>query len=85
MPLTFAGLIFAGNLGLKGISAVVLATIFVGIACWIFFECVKRTKITRFLFGIKELQEKLIIMILDQQTFCQKTMYQITIIMKLLN
>ena len=58
MPLTFAGLIFAGNLGLKGISAVILATIFVGIACWIFFECVKRTKVTRFLFGIKELPIK---------------------------
>jgi hypothetical protein len=54
MPLTFAGLILAGNLGLKGIPAVILATIFVGLTCWIFFECVKQTRVTRFLFGIKE-------------------------------
>ena len=59
MPLTFAGLIFAGNLGLNGISAVILATIFVGLTCWIFFECVKRTKITRFLFGIKEIPSQI--------------------------
>ena len=54
MPLTFAGLIIAGELGLKNIPAVILATAFVGVTCWIFFECVKRTKTTRFLFGIKE-------------------------------
>ena len=54
MPLPFAGLILAGNLGLKGIPAVILATIFVGLTCWIFFECVKQTRVTRFLFGIKE-------------------------------
>ena len=59
MPLTFAGLIIAGELGLKNIPAVILATIIVGGTCWIFFEGVKRTKITRFLFGIKEIPIKI--------------------------
>ena len=57
MPLTFAGLLLAGNLGLKGIPAVILATMFVGLTCWIFFECVKRTRVTCFLFGIKEIPD----------------------------
>ena len=55
MPLTFAGLKISGDLGLKNSSAIFVATIFVGLTCWIFFECVKRTRITRFLFGIKEI------------------------------
>ena len=55
MPLTFAGLKISGDLGLKNSSAIFVATIFVGLTCWIFFECVKRTRVTRFLFGIKEI------------------------------
>jgi len=54
MPLTFAGLILATNLGLRDYPAVILGTIFVVLACWIFFEGVRRTRVTRFLFGIKE-------------------------------
>ena len=58
MPLTFAGLVIAGNLELKNFSAVLLGIIFVTLTCWIFFEGVKRTKSTRFLFGIKEIETK---------------------------
>ncbi len=54
MPLTFAGLKLAGNLGLKNFSAVIVATLFVTLTCWLFFELVRRTRITRFMFGIKE-------------------------------
>ena len=55
MPLTFAGLKISGDLGLKNSLAIIVATVFVGTKCWIFFECVKRTRVTRFLFGIKEI------------------------------
>ena len=55
MPLTFAGLKISGDLGLKNSLAIIVATVFVGTTCWIFFECVKRTRVTRFLFGIKEI------------------------------
>lgn len=54
MPLTFAGLRVSSDLGIKNYSAVLISTIIVIITCWIFFELVKRTKISRFLFGIKE-------------------------------
>ena len=54
MPLTFAGLKLAGNFGLKNFSAVIIATFFVTLTCWLFFELVRRTRITRFMFGIKE-------------------------------
>ena len=54
MPLTFAGLKISGNLGLKNFSAVIIATIFVALACWLFFEIVRKTRVTRFMFGIKE-------------------------------
>lgn len=54
MPLTFAGLILATNFGLRDYPAVILGTVFVVLACWIFFEGVRRTRVTRFLFGIKE-------------------------------
>ncbi len=54
MPLTFAGLKVSSDLGIKNYSAVLISTIIVIITCWIFFELVKRTKISRFLFGIKE-------------------------------
>ena len=54
MPLTYAGLRVSSDLGIKNYSAVLLSTIIVIITCWLFFELVKRTKISRFLFGIKE-------------------------------
>lgn len=54
MPLTFAGLKIAGDLGLKNYTAVLIATIFVALACWLFFEIVRKTRVTRFMFGIKE-------------------------------
>ena len=40
MPLTFAGLKISGDLGLKNSFAIIVATVFVGLTCWIFFECV---------------------------------------------
>ncbi len=54
MPLTFAGLRVATELNLKNYPAVIFATLFVILTCWVFFEAVRRTKVTRFLFGIKE-------------------------------
>ena len=54
MPLTFAGLRLSTYLGLKNYPAVILSTLFVIITCWIFFELVRRSRVTRFLFGIKE-------------------------------
>ena len=54
MPLTFAGLKISSDLGIKNYPAVLLSTIIVIITCWLFFELVRRTKISRFLFGIKE-------------------------------
>lgn len=57
MPFTFAGLKIAKSWGISGISAVVLGCIFVTIGCWIIFEIVRRTKTTRYLFGIKSPQK----------------------------
>ena len=54
MPLTYAGLRLSTYLGLKNYPAVILSTLFVIITCWIFFELVRRSRVTRFLFGIKE-------------------------------
>ncbi|MBD60685.1 MAG: hypothetical protein CMB03_02305 [Euryarchaeota archaeon] len=53
MPLTFAGLRVASEVGLRDYAAVFVATAFVVLTCWIFFEAVRRTSITKFLFGIK--------------------------------
>jgi hypothetical protein len=53
MPLTFAGLRIASEVGLRDYTAVFVATAFVVLSCWVFFEGVRRTKATRFLFGIK--------------------------------
>ena len=38
---------------LRDYAAVFVATAFVVLFCWVFFEGVRRTKTTRFLFGIK--------------------------------
>jgi len=54
MPLTFAGLRISSDLGIKNYPAVLLSTIIVIITSWLFFELVRRTKVSRFLFGIKE-------------------------------
>ena len=54
MPLTYAGLRISSDLGIKNYPAVLLSTIIVFITCWLFFELVRRTKVSRFLFGIKE-------------------------------
>ena len=59
MPLTYAGLRISSDLGIKNYSAVLISTIIVIITCWLFFELVKRTKISRFLFGIKEKNHKI--------------------------
>lgn len=54
MPLTFAGLRISSDLGIKNYPAVLLSTIIVIVTSWLFFELVRRTKVSRFLFGIKE-------------------------------
>ena len=58
MPLTFAGLRLSNEFGLKNYPAIVFSTLFVILTCWIFFEIVRRNKVTRFLFGIKEKKTK---------------------------
>ena len=57
MPLTFAGLRISTELGLKNYPAVIIATAFVILTCWAFFEAVRRTKVSRFLFGIKSAKQ----------------------------
>ena len=57
MPLTFAGLRISTELGLKNYPAVIIATAFVILTCWVFFEAVRRTKVSRFLFGIKSVKQ----------------------------
>ena len=57
MPLTFAGLRISSELGLKNYPAVIIATVFVVLTCWVFFEAVRRTKVSRFLFGIKSVKQ----------------------------
>ena len=58
MPITFAGLKIAKELDLTGIPAVLLGCIIVTTGCWILFELVRRTRIARYLFGIKSIQQK---------------------------
>ena len=53
MPLTFLGLRVSSDLGIRGYPAVLLATALVVSLCWAFFEVVRRTRATSFLFGIK--------------------------------
>ena len=53
MPLTFLGLRVSSDLGIRGYPAVLLATTLVVSLCWAFFEVVRRTRATSFLFGIK--------------------------------
>ena len=57
MPLTFAGLRISSELGLKNYPEVIIATVFVVLTCWVFFEAVRRTKVSRFLFGIKSVKQ----------------------------
>ncbi|MEL0213327.1 MAG: acyltransferase family protein [Euryarchaeota archaeon] len=57
MPLTFAGLRISSELGLKNYPAVIIATVFVILTCWAFFEAVRRTEVSRFLFGIKSVKQ----------------------------
>jgi len=57
MPLTFAGLRISTELGLKNYPAVIIATVFVVLTCWVFFEAVRRTRVSRFLFGIKSVKQ----------------------------
>ena len=58
MPITFAGLKIAKKFNLTGIPAVIVGCLIVTIGCWIVFEIVRRTRITRYLFGIKSTQQK---------------------------
>lgn len=54
MPLTFAGLRIAKEFSFTGFPAVVIGCIFVIVGCWIIFEAVRHTTVTRYVFGIKE-------------------------------
>ena len=58
MPLTFAALSIAKEFGFTGIPAVILSCIFVSAGCWLIFETVRRTVVTRYLFGIKNTKQK---------------------------
>jgi len=58
MPITFAGLKIAKELNFTGIPAVIAGCLIVLIGCWLVFEGVSRTRITRYLFGIKNIQQK---------------------------
>ena len=58
MPITFAGLKIAKELNFTGIPAVIAGCLIVMIGCYIVFEGVSRTRITRYLFGIKNIQQK---------------------------
>ncbi len=58
MPLTFAGLSIAKEFGFTGIPAVIVSCFFVTAGCWLIFEAVRRTVVTRFLFGIKNTGQK---------------------------
>ena len=54
MPLVFAGLRLSSELGLRDMPAVLVATVFTVFTCWIFFEIVRVSRYSRFLFGIKD-------------------------------
>jgi putative Mn2+ efflux pump MntP len=58
MPITFVGLKIAKVLNFTGILAVIAGCLIVIIGCWLVFEGVSRTRITRYLFGIKNIQQK---------------------------
>jgi len=53
MPLTFAGLKLSSEFELNNYPAVIASSSFVVLFCWVFFEMVRRSETTRFLFGIK--------------------------------
>ena len=57
MPITFAGLNIAKEYNVTGILAVLLGCFVVATGCWLAFELVRRTRISRYLFGIKEIQK----------------------------
>ena len=57
MPLTFFSLHLSSEIGITGFFAVIFSTIFVSINCLLFFEIVRRNKISRLLFGIKEMNK----------------------------
>jgi len=54
MPLVFAGLRLSSELGLRDMPAVLVATVFTVFTCCIFFEIVRVSRYSRFLFGIKD-------------------------------
>ena len=58
MPITFAALQLSTDMGLKNYSAVALSCLLVTFGCLISFELLKRTKVSRYLFGIKAIQTK---------------------------
>ena len=57
LPIVFAGLKLAKEFEVTNIAAVLFGSIFVTIGCWLAFEMVRRTRITRYLFGIKSIKQ----------------------------
>ena len=57
MPITFAALKLSTELKITNYFAVILCCIIVTFGCWILFEGLRRTKVTRYLFGIKSIQK----------------------------
>jgi peptidoglycan/LPS O-acetylase OafA/YrhL len=58
MPITFAALKLSTEMGITNYSAVLLSCLLVTLGCWFSFEILKRTKVSRYLFGIKEIPIK---------------------------
>jgi len=58
MPITFAALKLSTEMGITNYSAVLLSCLLVTLGCWLSFEILKRTKVSRYLFGIKEIPIK---------------------------
>ena len=59
MPITFGALKLSTELKISNYFAVILCCLIVAIGCWISFETLRRTKVTRYLFGIKSMPKKL--------------------------
>ena len=59
MPITFGALKLSTELKISNYFAVILCCLIVAIGCWISFETLRRTKVTRYLFGIKSIPKKI--------------------------
>lgn len=58
MPITFGALKLSTEWGITNYFAVIFGCFIVTIGCWMSFEALRRTKVTRYLFGIKSIPKK---------------------------